>query len=281
MMPALFIILIIVVIRAITLPGAIEGIKFLWVPNMENVKNAGGFGKVALAALGQLFFSLSIGQGIMITYASYLKKDTNLMKNATMIPIMDTGVALLAGMAVLPAVFAFGIEPSSGAGLMFGTLPQVFHNFGAVFGPIFMFLFFVLVLFAALTSAISLLEVVSCFVIDTFKWERKKAVTIMALVGFLLAIINIMSYGPWGDLMIGGMVLFDFLGYLTDKILIPLCSLSVCIFIGYIWNPQNALKEITNEGALTFKLFSAWSVLVKYIIPILIITIMVMGFVNA
>ncbi len=277
MMPSLFIILIIVVIRSITLPGAVEGLKFMWVPNMAAVEEAGGLGKVALAAMGQVFFSLSIGMGCMITYGSYLKKDTNAVKNSIIVGCMDTSVALLAGMAILPAVFAFGMEPGQGPGLLFGTIPQVFANFGPIMGPIFGILFFVLVLFAALTSSISLLEVVTCYMVDSFKWARKKAVWFMGGVIFVISILCSLSNGALSGLTIGGLNIFDSLSWLSDKILLPWGGLLMCLFIGYVWKPERAKMEATNNGTITWSWFVIWKWLMMVVLPVLIFLVFLSG----
>lgn len=277
MMPALFILLIIIVVRSVTLPGAMEGIRFFWVPNWQHMQEAGGFGKVALAALGQLFFSLSLGHGIMIIYGSYLKKDARLQQNAVCVPIMDTFVAMLAGMAILPAVFAFGAKPDAGPGLIFATLPQVFSHFGSFFGPLFMLMFFLMVIFATLTSTIAILEVISSFLIDSFGWTRTKAALFMSVAGFIVGIANILSMSVFSHITIGGDVLFDALNWGVDKLLIPSCSFLVCIFIVRVWGTENARREITNEGTLQFKLYGVWCFLIKYVIPAFILIIMITG----
>lgn len=277
LMPALFLLLVVIMVRSVTLPGASEGLKFFWVPDWERMQAAGGFGKVALAALGQLFFSLSLGHGIMITYGSYLKKDANLMRNAVAVPLMDSGVALLAGMAILPAVFAFGQEPGQGPGLIFATLPQVFSHFGAFLGPMFMFMFFVMVLFATLTSTISILEVISAFLIDSFGWTRRNAALFMSVAAFIVGVANILSMSVFSHVTIGGDVLFDALNWGVDKLLIPTCSFLVCVFVVRVWGTENAKREITNEGTLQFKLYGVWCFLIKYVIPTFILVIMITG----
>jgi len=228
MMPALFILLVIIAIRSVTLDGAMKGIKFFLKPDFSKVT----IGTV-MAALGQAFFSLSLGMGAIITYGSYLGKTENLEKNAIIIPAIDTAVALLAGFAVLPAVFAFGFEPGAGPSLMFITLPSVFDSMP--FGQFFGILFFILVLFAALTSAISLLEVVVAFVIDTFKIERKKTTIIISTILFFIGIPCSLANGPvMKDVLIFGYNFFDFMSFLAENLLMPLGGLLMCIFIGYV-----------------------------------------------
>jgi len=265
MMPALFVILIIISIRAITLPGAGAGIAFYLTPDFSKL-TAG----TVVAALGQVFFSLSLGMGCIITYGSYLGKGENLEKNSIVIPLLDTVVALLAGFAILPAVFAFGFEPGAGPGLMFITLPQVFDKmpFGWVFG----ILFFVLVLFAALTSSISLLEVTVAYMQDHHKWSRTKAVMVLSSLMFLIGIPTSLSMGIWSHVLIFGKNIFDFLVFISD-ILLPLGGLLMCIFIGYVWGMDKAVDEITEGGKFPFKLKFFWTVMIKYVAPFAVIIV--------
>ncbi|MDF2890103.1 MAG: sodium:neurotransmitter symporter [Clostridia bacterium] len=265
MMPALFVILVIISIRAMTLPGAGAGIAFYLTPDFSKL-TAG----TIVAALGQVFFSLSLGMGCIITYGSYLGKEENLEKNSIIVPFLDTLVALLAGFAILPAVFAFGFEPGSGPGLMFITLPQVFDKMplGWIFGT----LFFILVLFAALTSSISLLEVTVAYMQDHHKWGRTKAVIVLSLLMFLISIPASLSMGILSNVQILGNNLFDFLVLISD-ILLPLGGLLMCIFIGYVWGMDKALAEITNNGKFPFKLKGFWTIMIKYIAPLAVIVV--------
>lgn len=266
MMPTLFILLIAVVFRSVTLDGAMEGIKFFLKPDFSKVT----IGTV-MSALGQAFFSLSLGMGAVITYGSYLGNDENLEKNAVIIPAIDTIVALLAGLAVLPAVFAFGFEPGAGPSLMFITLPSVFDSMP--FGNIFGLVFFVLILFAALTSAIALLEVVVSFVIDTFKMERRKATILISLIIFLLGIPCSLANGPMSDVLFFGYNFFDFMSFLAESVLMPLGGLLMCIFIGYVWGIDNIVDEITCGGKFKFISKKFFVIMIKYIAPVLIFVI--------
>lgn len=267
MMPALFILLIVVAIRSVTLEGAGAGLSFYLKPDFSKVTIS-----TFVAALGQAFFSLSLGMGAIITYGSYLGNTENLEKNAILVPTIDTLVALLAGFAVLPAVFAFGFEPGAGPSLMFITLPSVFD--AMPFGQIFGILFFILVFFAALTSAISLLEVVVAYIIDSFKLERKKVTIIMALVLFLIGIPCSLSQGPiMGEFHIFGYNFFDFMSFMAENVLMPLGGLLMCIFIGYVWGIDNIVKEITCDGRYKFVSKGFFTVMIKYIAPVLIFII--------
>lgn len=259
MMPALFIFILIILFRVITLPGAIEGIKYFLKPDFSLITP-----EVIIAALGQVFFSLSLGMGIIITYGSYLSKDENIVKNSFIIPLLDTAVALLSGLMILPAVFAFGLEPSAGPGLIFITLPKVFEamKFGEVFG----FMFFILVFFAALSSTISLMEVLVTFSVDQGSFKRESSVVFLSIIVMIVASFNSLSFGSMSELKVFmGMNFFDFLGYLTDNILLPLGGLLLCIFVGYIWKKRELKNEITNQGRLKFKLFNVWFYGVRYL----------------
>lgn len=275
-MPALFILLIIVLIRVVTLPGAVNGVKYLFVPNVERMQESGGFGKVALAAMCQSFWSLSLGQGIMVIYGSYQKRTSNLITNAVSVAALDTMVALLAGTCVLGAVFAFGQEPAAGAGMLFGSLTLAFGSMGSV-GTIFGCLFFIAVLLAALSSAISLLEVSTSFLTDTCHIDRKKALIGFSIVAFIVSCIASLANGTLSGITIGGLNLFDALGWLAETFLLPVAAFCVSIFVGWVWKPQNALLEITNEGTIPFKVGKIWGFLIKYVLPIAIAYIFVIG----
>lgn len=275
-MPALFILLIIVLIRVVTLPGALGGVEYLFVPNVDHMQEAGGFGKVALAAMCQSFWSLSLGQGIMVIYGSYQKRNSNLITNAVSVAVLDTMVALLAGTCVLGAVFAFGQEPAAGAGMLFGSLTLAFGSMGSM-GTVFGCLFFIAVLLAALSSAISLLEVSASFLSDTCHIERKKALIGFSIVAFIISCIASLANGALSGITIGGLNLFDALGWLAETFLLPVAAFCVSIFVGWVWKPQNALLEITNEGTIPFRVGKIWGFLIKYVLPIAIAYIFIIG----
>lgn len=271
MMPALFILLVIIVVRSITLPGANEGIRFVF-------QMSGGFRLESIpAALGQVFYSLSLCMGITITYGSYLNKKENIPKNAFIVAGLDTSVAILAGLAIFPAVFAFGLEPGQGPGLIFGTLPKVFQSMTG--GWYFGLLFFGLMFFAALTSAIALLETVVSAILDQFKCSRKIAVLLLAIGVFLIGIPSALSYGTLGDVSILHYSVFDFMGMLTDNILMPLGGILMCIYIGWIWGPEKIVKHVEESG-VSFGLKKAWLLCIRIITPILILIVTIMGFLD-
>lgn len=265
LMPALLVTLLILVVRSLTLPGAGAGLSFYLKPEFSKLSAEG-----ILAALGQAFFSLSLGMGCMITYGSYLKRDQNIPVNSYWIAGLDTGIALLAGLAIFPAVFAFGLEPGAGPGLTFITLPAVFASMGAI-GHFFGILFFFLLTIAALTSAISLLEVVCAYFIDEVKWNRKKAVWVMGIIIFLLGVPSSLGQGVWsGVKIIGGRDILDSLDFIASNVLLPLGGFLLCIFIGWFWGTNKAVEEgnVGAKGALT--LGSGYRFLIKYVAPIAI-----------
>ncbi|WP_394927333.1 sodium-dependent transporter [uncultured Robinsoniella sp.] len=271
MMPGLLILLVVIVIRSLTLPGASQGVDFVFKMN-------GGFDlKSVPAALGQVFYSLSLCMGITITYGSYLNKKENIPKNALIVAGLDTFVAILAGLAIFPAVFAFGLEPAQGPSLTFGTLPKVFESMSG--GWIFALLFFGLMFFAALTSAIALLECVVSSVLDHFKCKRRTAVIFVALGVFLLGIPSALSFGVLGDVTILNYSVFDFMGMLTDNILMPIGGILMCIFVGWIWGPKRILQHVESDG-ISFKLKKAWLICIRFITPILVVIVTVMGFMD-
>lgn len=270
MMPALLVLLVVSVLRSVTLPGAGEGIAYYLSPDFSKFSP-----KVVLDAIGQVFFSLSLGMGIIITYGSYLSKDEDLEKDALVVPTIDTAVALLAGFAILPAVFAFGLQPDAGAGLLFVTLPQVFAQMPL--GTLFGLAFFVLVLFAALSSSISLLEASITFTIDRFHWSRKKAVVIIGTVLFLIGILASLSMGLMSDVKIPllNMGVFDALDWITATIMLPVGGLMMALFIGWIWRIDEAVEEVKISSA--FRLEGLWRFLIRWFVPIAIFIVLITG----
>lgn len=271
LMPSLFVMMILIMIRSLTLPNAMEGVRFLLVPDFSKIT-----GDVVLAALGQVFFSLSLGMGAMITYGSYLSKDEDLISSSVQIPLIDTAIALIAGLAILPAVFSFGFDPEGGPGLLFVTLPAVFSQMplGSVFGVIF----FTLVLFAALTSSISLLEVVVSYVVDEWKWNRKMASIVLGGIIFLMGVPSSLGMGVWSDIRpIMGKDIFDSVDFIASNVFLPLGGMMLCVFIGWFWGIDKALAEITNNGKLNFALAGAWSFLIKFIAPVAILVVFIQG----
>ncbi|NYT13621.1 MAG: sodium-dependent transporter [Candidatus Methanofastidiosa archaeon] len=264
LMPALFLILLLLIVRAVTLPGAGAGISFYLNPDFSKITS-----KTLLAALGQAFFSLSLGMGAMITYGSYLgSKKASLPQSAATVTLLDTLVAILAGFVIFPAVFAFGVEPGAGPGLTFITLPKVFALMPA--GTVWSGLFFVLLLVAAITSAISLLEVVVAYMIDNVKWARHKAALVIGGAIFLLGIPSALSQGAV-PINIAGLPFLDAMSLLSD-IMLPLGGMLIALFVGWLI-VDVAKKETTSEGA--FKLEPVWIWILRVVAPIVIFIILV------
>ena len=272
MMPVLFLILLVIIVRSVTLPNAGLGLSFIF----ANTESQFSLSSLS-AALGQVFYSLSLCMGITLTYGSYLKKGENIPKSCATVAALDTGAAVMAGIAIFPAVFSFGLEPAQGETLIFGTLPKVFESMQG--GPIFAILFFFLMFFAALTSAIALLETVVSFAIDCLHWSRRRAVFIIGALVFLLGVPSALSSGPLGDVTILGYSVFAFMGVLTDNIIMPIGGISMCIFVGWIWGPKHVIDHIEQNSG-TFRLKKAWLFCIRILTPILIVIVTVAGFLS-
>lgn len=274
LMPILFGILVLLAIRSVTLPNAGGGIEFLFKPDFSKVT-----GETYLAALGQAFFSLSLGMGCMITYGSYLNKGENLPQNAFIVTALDTAVALLAGIAIFPALFNFGMEPTAGPGLVFVVVPTVFAQMGGI-GVVFSAVFFIALVVAALTSSVSLLEVVVAYLMDQKQMSRKPAVFGTAVVMTIVGILASLSLGVMSGVTFLGVGAFDFLDILSDKVFLSFGALLLAIFAGWVVKKEDLEKELTNEGTLPFKLFEAWYFCVKYIIPVAVSIIAIAGLIS-
>jgi NSS family neurotransmitter:Na+ symporter len=274
LMPTLFGLLVLIAIRSMTLPGAGAGLEFLFKPDFSKVT-----GETFLAALGQAFFSLSLGMGCMITYGSYLNKKENLPQNALIVTSMDTGVALLAGLAIFPALFAFGLEPTAGPGLVFVVVPTIFAEMGGI-GTIFSALFFVALAVAALTSSVSLLEVVVAYLIDQREMQRKKAVYLTGGIMTVTGILSSLSLGVMSGFTVFGVGVFDFFDILTDKIFLAIGGMLLSIFVGWVVNKDDLQDELTNGGTLKFGLFNIWYNLVKYVIPVAVSVVAIGGIIS-
>ena len=272
MMPMLFVLLMIIIGRSVTLPGAGAGVAFVFTPQGSSFS----LGSIT-AALGQVFYSLSLCMGITITYGSYLNDKENIPKSCASVAGLDTLIAILAGIAIFPAVFAFGLEPGQGPGLIFGTLPKVFGSIGG--GAVFALAFFALVFFAAVTSAIALLEVSVSFAIDTLKWKRKNATLIIGALIFLLGIPSALSFGVLGDVMIANYSVFDFVGMITDNILLPCGGLTMCYYIGWKWKPEYLVEEIEKNG-VSFKLKKLWILCIRFLTPVLVGVVTISGLIS-
>ena len=266
MMPMLFLLLLVLAVCAISLPGAGNGLKFLLQPDFSKV-NA----NVLLGAMGQAFFSLSLGMGCLCTYASYFRKDVNLPKTALNVGVIDTLVAVLSGFIIFPAAFSVGIQPDAGPSLLFITLPNVFQQaFGGLpwLAVLLSIMFYVLLALAALTSTISLHEVVTAYLHEEFNMTRRKAAVLVTIGCSILGILSSLSLGLGKELTIFGMTLFDFFDYLTAKIMLPLGGFFIAIFTGWFMNRRIVWKEVSNNGTLKVWIYRSWLFLLKFVAPI-------------
>ncbi len=267
MMPLLLLIIILLCINALTLPGSEKGIKFLFYPNLSELTH-----QSILAALGQSFFSLSIGMGTILTYASYISKQDNLLHTSLKVISADTLIAILAGIAILPAVFSFDINPEAGPGLAFLTLPKVFQNLPA--GEIWAILFFILLTFAALTSSISLLEVSVSYLVEEKNIKRTYATIIATCLITFLGSFCTLSFGPLKEIQIFGLNLFEVCDYFSSNILLPMGGFLLCIFTGWYLDKSIIYQELSNEGTLKIRFFKTYAFILKYIAPICILAIL-------
>lgn len=271
MMPLLFLTIIIIAIRSVTLPGAGAGLDFLFKPDFSKV-TADTF----LDALGQAFFSLSIGCGTILTYGSYVKKNEKIVKMSSLTAISDTFFAILAGLAIMPAVFAFGVSPSEGPGLLFVILPDIFDQIAG--GGIVAILFFLVLFIAAITSSISLLEVAVTFLIEECRMRRRTAVLLSSAVCLVLCTLCALSGGVLSDVKLFGKTFFDFFDMISANLLMPLCGLLVVIFVGWKMKRHAFVDELSNGGTLKNRvLYNIIFYLVRYIAPIVIAVIMIFG----
>ncbi|PAF50037.1 sodium-dependent transporter [Helicobacter sp. 13S00401-1] len=271
LMPLLFICLIAIVIRNVTLPGAGEGIKFYLKPDFSKITPA-----LFIAVLGQVFFALSLGFGVMITLSSYLSKSENLLKTSLITGIINTVVALLAGFMIFPSLFSFGLAPDSGPKLVFEVLPIVFSHMH--FGSVIAIFFFLLLIVAALTTSITLYEVLVTVVCEKFKMTRKRSSTIVLSVLFVLGNIPcIMAYGPWASVRILGFNIFDAFDYISGNIFFVITAFGSAIFVGWVMK-KTAKEELASglKGRYGW-VVSIWYHYVKFIIPIIILVIFIFG----
>lgn len=271
MMPILVVLTIIISVYGLTLKGSMEGLIYYIKPHMADVSV-----KTILAAMGQLFYSMSLAMGIMITYGSYMKKSDSLESSVRQIELFDTGIAFLAGLMIIPAVFAFsGGDRSAlnaGPGLMFMTLPKVFASmkFGGFIGTIF----FLLVFFAALTSAISLMETIVSVFMDKFGWKRQFTGIFVAILALIMGIPSSLGFGPLGFISWNGMSVLDIMDFVSNSVLMPIVALFTCIFVGFIIKPKAVADEVKETDG-TFKSEGMFNIMIKWIAPLFLFIILV------
>ena len=270
LMPLLLVLLVILVIRSVTLPDAKNGILFLFKPDFSKITTS-----TILEALGQAFFSLSIGMGTLITYASYIQKTDNLGVTAISVAFADTVIAILAGLAIFPAVFAFHIAPSSGEGLVYITLPNIFQQMPG--GFVFAFMFFLLLAVAALTSTISVLEVIVAFFVEELHLKRKAATILAALSVSVLGVMSVLSFSALSDFTIFGFTVFNLMNFTSANILLPLGGLFIVLFVAWFLGRDSAKNELSNDGKVRTGYFSFFMFVIKYLAPLAIAFIFLQG----
>jgi NSS family neurotransmitter:Na+ symporter len=271
LMPLLLLLLIIIVVASCLLPGAEKGISFLLKPDFSKVST-----DVFLEALGQAFFSLSLGTACLCTYSSYFKRDTYLLGSATQIALLDSGIAILAGLMIFPAAFSVGVQPDSGPSLIFITLPNVFQQaFGGmpVVGYVISIMFYALLVFAALTSTVSMHEIGTVFFHEELKISRQRAAWILTSVCALLAIFCSFSVGAYTGLQLFGMSLMDFCDFLTAQLMLPAGAFLTSIMLGWFVSEKLIRDEFTNGGTIGVSLFRVWRFTIRFIVPLCIILI--------
>ncbi|MBQ9947803.1 MAG: sodium-dependent transporter [Oscillospiraceae bacterium] len=270
LMPVLILITIVVAVYSCTLDGALDGLLYYITPNFENFSL-----KTVIAAMGQLFYSMSLAMGIMVTYGSYMRKEDSIEGSARHIEIFDTGVAFLAGMMIIPAVFAFsgGDKSALGQGpsLMFVTLPKVFETMPG--GNIIGIVFFVLVALAALTSSISLMETIVSIVCEKTKLKRVPVCLIVLGVSFAIGMLSVLGYSTWSEVTIFGKQFLDFFDFISNSVIMPIVALLTCILIGYVVKTKVVEDEI--ETNATFKSKKLYRVMIKFICPVFMLAIFI------
>ena len=277
MMPLLVVLTVGISLYVLTIDGAMEGVKYYVLPHMSDFSL-----KTLLSSMGQLFYSMSLAMGIMITYGSYMSKSTNLGSSVRQIEIFDTGIAFFAGLMIVPAVFAFsGGDPSAlkaGPGLMFITLPKVFASirFGGFLGTVF----FVLVFFAAITSAISLMETIVSILMDFFHWSRRKTSILVFIYSLLMGVPSSLGFGIWDFVKPLGMSILDAWDFISNSILMPIVALLTCFFAGFVIKPKAIIDEACAEGA-DFKGKNLFTVVIKWVAPVILIAILISSILNA
>lgn len=270
MMPLLFVLVILIAVRAATLPGAGEGFAYLFRPDFSKITP-----EVCAAALGQGFFSLSVGFGIMLTYASYMNKGDSIGKSSLLIATSDLLFALIASCAIMPAVFAFGLSPEAGPSLLFEVLPFIFSQMPA--GGVIAILFFVALLVAALTSSVSILEVGVAWLVEEKHMSRKKASLVIFVGTWILGVICSLSFGPLSHIRIFGDIIFDFLDKFSSNVLMTVGALVIVLFVGWKMKKEDVRNEFTNGGTLRTegRLFGIMYFIIRYAAPAAILVIMI------
>ncbi len=277
MMPILVVLSVVIAIYSVSRPGALAGVKYFLIPNIENFS-----WMTVVSAMGQMFYSLSIAMGILITFGSYMKKDVSIEGSTENVEIFDTAIAIMAGLMIIPAVFAFsGGDPDAlqaGPALMFITLPKVFAGMG--FGTAAGILFFLLVLFAAVTSSIALTESAVSTFEDELDWNRKKATLVLAVIMVSLGTLSCLGYGPLANVTILGMQFLDFFDFLTNSVMMPIAAIMICLLVSRAAGVKAVEAEVLH-GEGTFRRKKIFCVMIKYLCPIFAAIILISSVANA
>ena len=277
MMPILVVLSVLIAVYSVTRPGAMAGVKYFLVPNLENFS-----WMTVVSAMGQMFYSLSIAMGILVTFGSYMKKETSIEDSTQNVEIFDTAIAIMAGLMIIPAVFAFsGGDPDTlqaGPALMFITIPKVFANMG--FGTAVGILFFMLVLFAAVTSSIALTESAVSTFEDELHWSRKKATVFMTIIMIILGSLSCLGYGPLAGVTVIGMQFLDFFDFLTNSVMMPIAAIATCLLVSRVIGVEKIESEVT-EGDHPFRRKAVFQFMIKYICPIFAAIILISSVANA
>ena len=277
MMPILVVLSVMIAVYSMTRPGAVRGIQYFLVPNLKNFS-----WMTVVTAMGQMFYSLSIAMGILITFGSYMKKDISIEGSAEHVEIFDTAIAIMAGLMIIPAVFAFsGGDPDTlqaGPALMFITIPKVFANMGM--GTFVGVLFFILVLFAALTSSIALTESSVSTIEDELGWSRKKSTLLVAVVMVILGTLSCLGYGPLASVTIIGMQFLDFFDFMTNSVMMPIAAIATCLLVSRVIGVEKIEEEVT-QGGKPFKRKRVFNMMIRRLCPIFAAIILISSVANA
>ena len=277
MMPILVVLSVIIAGYSVTRPGALEGVKYFLVPNLSNFS-----WMTVVTAMGQMFYSLSIAMGILVTFGSYMKKDVSIEESTENVEIFDTAIAIMAGLMIIPAVFSFsGGDPDTlqaGPALMFITIPKVFESMGL--GTVVGILFFTLVLFAAVTSSIALTESAVSTFEDELGWERKQATVLIGIIMLVLGSLSALGYGPLARFTVFGMQFLDFFDFLTNSVMMPIAAITTCLLVSRVIGVEKIEEEVTLEGK-PFRRKRIFNFMIKYLCPIFAAIILISSVANA
>ena len=277
MMPILVVLSVIIAIYSVTRPGALKGIQYFLVPNLENFS-----WMTVVSAMGQMFYSLSIAMGILVTFGSYMKKETSIENSTRNVEVFDTAIAIMAGLMIIPAVFAFSSgDPNTlqaGPSLMFITIPKVFASMGL--GTVVGILFFVLVLFAAVTSSIALTESAVSTFEDELHWNRKKSTVVIGIIMLVLGTLSSLGYGPLDAVKILGMQFLDFFDFLTNSVMMPIAAIATCLLVSRVIGVDRIEEEMTQKGG-TFRRKKIFVMMIKYLCPVFAAIILISSVMNA